>query len=50
VQGDLSEVESTIKSGKEVLEGLLAAETIVHSAYYHAASEYYKVMITIIRM
>ena len=42
-QGDLTDLEATLKSSKTVLEGLAGAEAIVYSAYYRAASEYHKV-------
>lgn len=42
-QGDLTDVEGTLKAAKGVLDGLAGAEAIVYSAYYRAASEYHKV-------
>ncbi len=43
-QGDLTDVEATLKAGKGVLDGLAGAEeSIVYSSYYKAASEYHKV-------
>jgi len=42
-QGRADEVKDAVEKGKEVLESLLAAETIVHSSVYRAASEYHKV-------
>ncbi len=43
-QGDMQEVEGTLKAAKGVLEGLVAADAIVYSSYYQAASEYHKVV------
>lgn len=41
-QGDLTDVEATLKGGKAVLDGLAGAESIVYSNYYKAALEYHK--------
>lgn len=43
-QGELTDVEASLKAGKAVLDGLAGAESIVYSAYYKAASEYHKVV------
>jgi 26S proteasome regulatory subunit N9 len=43
-QGDMTEVEATLKAAKNVLEGLAGADAIVYSSYYKAASEYHKVV------
>mmetsp|Transcript_15466 Transcript_15466/g.19791 ORF Transcript_15466/g.19791 Transcript_15466/m.19791 type:complete len:381 (-) Transcript_15466:184-1326(-) len=41
-KGEVAEVRDTLEQGKETLDGLLAAETIVHASVYRAASEYHK--------
>jgi 26S proteasome regulatory subunit N9 len=43
-QGDVAEVEATLKAAKTVLEGLAGAEAIVYSSFYRAASEYHKMV------
>ena len=42
-QGKSEEVKPMIEAGAKALEGMQAADPVIHSSYYKAASEYYKV-------
>lgn len=42
-QGNCDEAKPLIASGKKALEGMQGADPIIHSKYYQAASQYYKI-------